>query len=134
MSSSKPTRISLVPLLPERDTFKIEETADRLVIATLIKGDKLSESPSCAFNPATIQWYHLDPSIDSNESTISKLSMGSAYHPTSYAMGSSPAELGKNIGSSMLADKKKDIISPSAKIAIRKSYFPLLFRQLQLQQ
>ena len=104
--------------------FKIEETVDRSVIATPLKGDKLSKSPSHTFDSANKQWYHLDLSIDSDESTISKLSTGSVYHPTSHTIESSSVELEKNIRSLMPMDKKKSLISPSAKITAHTLYFP----------
>ena len=62
----------------------MKETADRLVVATLIKGGKLSDSLSYVFDLDTKQWYCLDPSANSNESVISKLStMESTYYSTS---------------------------------------------------
>ena len=75
MSSSKPSRVSLIPPLPpERGTFKIEKREDGIMTATPTKGGKLAGSPSHVYDSYTKQWLLLKGEDIEDKSVVSRLS------------------------------------------------------------
>ena len=77
--SDKPSRVSIVPPLPEEGIFKIEKRNDGILTATPTKEGKTAASPSHVYDPYTKEWQLI------NEEDPGKLSHeplpDHVYHP-----------------------------------------------------